>query len=123
MLRLLVVDDEHDICDFVRNFFKERDFDVDIAHNGEEALALVERESPDIVLLDMKMPVMNGLETLRRIKKRDPDIKVIMVTAVDNEDMMDMAREMGVHEYITKPLLLEQLERSVLTVAEQIRMH
>jgi len=123
MLRLLVVDDEHDICDFVRNFFKERNFDVKVAHNGAEAIAHVESYRPDIVLLDMRMPVLNGMETLKRIRKRDEGIKVIMVTAVDDVAKAEEAKSHGVSEYITKPLLLEQLERTVMTIAEQIKMN
>ena len=67
MIRLLVVDDEADICEFVRNFFKERDFEVFMAYNGKEALGLVETIDPHIVLLDLKMPVMDGMETLRAV--------------------------------------------------------
>ncbi len=123
MIRLLVVDDEVDICDFVKNFFKERDFDVFVAYNGKEALSLVETRKPDIVLLDVKMPVMDGMETLRQIRKTGSDVKIIMVTAIDDAEKAEEAKRHGVVEYITKPLLLEQLERTVFTIAEQIKMN
>lgn len=122
MIRLLVVDDEVDICDFVRNFFKERNFEVFIAYNGKEALNIVESKRPDIILLDIKMPIMDGMETLRRLRRLSPSTRVIMVTAVDDEDRAEEAKQHGVAEYITKPLLLEQLERTVLRVAEEIKM-
>ena len=121
MLRLLVVDDEVDICDFVKNFFKERNFDVFVAYNGSEALSIVETSRPDIVLLDIVMPGIDGIETLKMIKKIDNEVKVIMVTAVEDTEKANEAKRYGAVEYITKPLLLEQLERTVFTIAEQLR--
>jgi len=123
MLRLLVVDDEADICDFVRNFFKERDFEVLVAHNGKEALDVVGSQKPEIVILDMMMPVMDGMQTLKTLVKSGSVAKVIMVTAVEDEEKIEEAKNCGAVDYITKPLLLEQLERVVLTVAEQIRVN
>ena len=121
MMKLLVVDDEVDICDFVRNFFKERNFDVKIAHNGRIAVELVRVESPEIVLLDLKMPIMGGIEALKEIKTLCNKCKVIIVTAIEDLESVDEARKYGAVDYITKPLLLEQLERTVLTLAEQIK--
>lgn len=121
-LKLLVVDDEVDICDFVKNFFKERSFEVFVAYDGKEALAIVESRQPDIILLDMKMPVMDGMSFAKEMQRKDRKAKIIMVTAVDDVEKVEEAKKHGVVEYITKPLLLEQLERTVLTVAEQIKM-
>ncbi|MBU0682793.1 MAG: response regulator [Candidatus Omnitrophota bacterium] len=122
MVKLLVVDDETDICDFVRNFFKERYFEVFVAHNGKDALDIIEAKSPEILLLDMKMPVMNGMETLKALRERNKNIKVVVITAIDDIDTIREAKRNGAESYITKPLLLEQLERTVLTIAEQIKM-
>lgn len=121
MLRLLVVDDEVDICDFVKNFFKERDFEVFVAHSGDDALKKVEAVSPHIMLLDVMMPGLDGIDTLKKLRARDEGVKVIMVTAVEDTAKAERSKRLGAVEYITKPLLLEQLERTVLTVAEQIR--
>jgi len=121
MMKLLVVDDEEDICDFVRNFFKERNFDVKMAHNGRIAVELVRAESPEIVLLDLKMPIMGGIEALKEIKALCNKCKVIIVTAMEDLESVDEAKKCGAVDYITKPLLLEQLERTVLTLAEQIK--
>jgi DNA-binding NtrC family response regulator len=122
MIRLLIVDDEADICDFVKNFFKERDFDVSVAYNGKEALDMIETVKPQIVLLDLRMPVLDGMDTLKVINKKYPGVKVIIVTAVEDTAKAEEAKMHNAVEYITKPLLLEQLERAVLTVAEQIKM-
>lgn len=121
MLKLLVVDDEADICDFVRNFFKERNFEVLVAHNGRDAVSLVKTGSPDVALLDITMPVMDGIETLKQIRKVNNSLKIIMVTAVNDNEKAEEARRHGVVDYITKPLLLEQLEHIVLTAAGRRR--
>jgi DNA-binding NtrC family response regulator len=122
MVRLLVVDDEADICDFVKSFFGERDFEVLVAYNGREALRAMREKKPDIILLDVKMPIMGGMEVLKEIQKlAGIRPKVIMVTAVEDIEKAEEAKRQGAVAYINKPLLLEQLERTVLTVAEQIR--
>ena len=122
MLKLLVVDDEIDVCDFVKSFFKERNFEVFAAHNGQEALYVVEHKRPQIVILDMRMPVMDGMTVLKELRRANSDCKVIMVTAVEDFTKAEEAKKQGAVEYITKPLLLEQLERTVFTIAEQIRL-
>ena len=122
MLRLLVVDDEIDVCDFMKNFFKERGFEVFVAYNGQEALELVEMKKPHMIILDMRMPVMDGMSVLKELRKADSDSRVIMVTAVEDPSKAVEARNLGAVDYITKPILLEQLERTVFTVAEQISM-
>ncbi|MBU0570833.1 MAG: response regulator [Candidatus Omnitrophica bacterium] len=117
MIKIMIVDDETEICDFVQSFFKERNFDVVTANNGREALVLAEMQNPDIILLDLKMPVMDGMETLKELKKRCYQGKVVMVTAVEDMGKIDEARSYGVAEYITKPLVLGQLAKIVLKLA------
>jgi len=113
MRKMLVVDDEAEICEFLKSFFEERDFSVDIALSGEAAVELAENTKPDVVLLDIHMPGMDGLDTLRKIKEKDSAIKVIMVTALETNDKIDAAMRLGADNYITKPLSLEYLERDV----------
>ncbi|MDD5495530.1 MAG: response regulator [Candidatus Omnitrophica bacterium] len=113
MPKLLVVDDEHDICDFVKNFFQERGFEVFTASNGDEALAMVKEDKPDIVLLDVKMKGMDGIAALKHIKDIDRSLKVIMVTALEDQDKMVEASKLGACDYITKPLVLDHLEQTV----------
>ena len=114
MHKLLVVDDETDICDFVKTFFKDRGFHVFTALNGEEALSVVKKERPDLVLLDIKMKGMDGLAALKHIKELDRSIKIIMVTALEDQDKMREAYKLGACDYITKPLILDYLEQAVL---------
>ena len=111
--KLLIVDDERDICDFVKNFFSERGYEVLTAGSGDEALALVKSENPELVLLDVRMKGMDGIAALKHIKDHDRNLKVIMVTALDDQDRMDEAARLGACDYITKPLTLDYLEQAV----------
>lgn len=113
MRKLLVVDDELDICDFVRTFFKDRGFTVFTALNAEDALSITEKERPDLVLLDIKMKGMDGLAALKHIRELDQNTKIIMVTALDDQDKMREAYKLGACDYITKPLILDYLEQTV----------
>ncbi len=114
MRKILVVDDEIDVCDFVKTFFEERGFRVFTALNGAEAVSIVQRDKPDVILLDIKMKGMDGLATLHQIKEVDRDSKVIMVTALEDQDKMEEAYKCGAIDYITKPLVLDYLESAVL---------
>ena len=113
MKKILIVDDEHDICDFVQSFFQERGYTVLTAPSGEDALIIIKEESPDLVLLDIKMKGMDGIAALKYIKDIDKKIKVVMVTALEDQDRMDEACKLGACEYITKPLVLDNLESAV----------
>lgn len=113
MTRLLVVDDEPEICDFLKSFFEDRDFEVRSALSGEEALQVVETFQPQVMLLDIKMSGMDGLAVLRKVKEKNPKIKVIMVTAIETTDKIEEAMRLGADNYITKPLSLDYLENDV----------
>ena len=114
MSKLLIVDDESDIREFARNFFKKRNIEVSVASGGCQALELIARESPDLVLLDVKMEEMTGIEVLRQLRVSHPSIKVIMVSGVEDEETIKEAKALGVIGYIHKPFILEELEKIVL---------
>jgi two-component system response regulator (stage 0 sporulation protein F) len=118
MSKLLIVDDEVDVCEFAANFFRKRKIEVTTALNAEAALAAIEKDKPNLVLLDIKMPGMDGIETLTKIKERDAAIRVVMVTGRKPEEdgSMERCRQLGALDYIHKPLELEELERVVLSV-------
>lgn len=113
MNKILIVDDEIEICEFLKSFFEDRDFKVAVAHDGIKALAQVELFHPEVVLLDIQMPGMDGLQTLKKIKESHPKVKVIMVTAVETQEKIEEAMRLGADNYITKPLSLEYLEKDV----------
>ena len=116
MARLLIVDDETDVREFAANFFRKRKIEVVTASSGEEALTLLENQKPDLVLLDIKMEGIDGIETLKRIKLLNKEMKVIMVTGKkpEEENSCNKCSEFGALDYINKPLELDELENVVL---------
>ena len=113
-VRMLVVDDELRICDFLKGFFSTKGYDVSFATSGEEALTQAPKIQPHIVLLDVRMPGISGIETLSKLKALLPDIKVIMVTALDDDTLMAEAKARGAVDYITKPFSFDYLEGVVM---------
>lgn len=113
-LRILVVDDERQIGEFLHDFLTEQGYEVFYASNGDDALAFVKRVRPHVVLLDVRMTGMDGLEVLQHIMEIDPKAGVIMVTAMQEEDIGRQALQLGAVDYITKPIDLEYLETSLL---------
>lgn len=115
MPKLLIVDDEIDIREFAKSFFKKRDIDVFTASGGSEAFEIIRKEIPDLVLLDVRMEEYTGVELLRKIRAEGNKVKVIMVTGVEEEQTMKEAEQLGALGYVHKPLILEELERIVLS--------
>ena len=113
MARVLVVDDEPDAVELLQEFLTSKGYEVVTAFNGDEALRKVKAERPHLVLLDVRMPGMNGLDVLRKVREFDQEVGVIMVTAVNEEDTGREALKLGAFDYIVKPLNLEYLERSL----------
>ena len=114
MSKLLIVDDEIDIREFASSFFKKRGIDVFTASGGKEALEIIASENPDLVLLDVRMEEMTGLEVLQVLKDNNVEVKVFMVTGVEEEATISQADELGAKGYIHKPLILDELEKIVL---------
>lgn len=113
MPRVLVVDDEPDAVELLQEFLTSKGYEVITAEDGEEALDKVKEERPHLILLDVRLPRLNGLEVLKRVREIDREVGVIMVTAVDEEETGRLALDLGAFDYITKPLDLKYLERSL----------
>ncbi|MCM8795480.1 MAG: response regulator [Candidatus Omnitrophica bacterium] len=114
MIKLLVVDDQKDMRELLKDFFKQRGYEVFLAGDGNEALAKVEEIKPHLVFLDIGMPGLSGLEVLPMIKQKYPVTKVIMITAFDDAQKMEQAKSLGASDYITKPFSFEYLHTTVL---------
>lgn len=114
MPNILVIDDDFTIRDFLRDFFEDRDFNVEMAENGLEGWEKFQKGTYALVVCDMLMPKMIGLEVLRRIKEKMPDQKVIMMTGVKEESMVEKCKQVGCHLYLNKPVRLAELEARVL---------
>ena len=115
MPRVLVVDDEPDAVELLTEFLRAKGYEVITASDGEEALRKVKEDRPHLILLDVRMPKLNGMEVLRRVREIDREVGVIMVTAVHEEETGRKALTMGAFDYITKPLDLRYLEQSLWT--------
>jgi CheY-like chemotaxis protein len=113
--KILVVDDEVAVCAALRDFLERKGYQVSVAYSGQEALEVYQRERPHVVLLDIRMPEMDGLEVLRRLKAIDPKASVIMLTAVHEEDVAKEALAQGAFEYITKSTDVSYLEMALIT--------
>jgi two-component system C4-dicarboxylate transport response regulator DctD len=108
-IRLLMVDDERDFLSAVAPGLERRGFEVKTAENGRTALDLLAREAFDVVVLDVKMPGLDGISVFRRISELAPQLPVIMLTGHGNiQDAFETSRQ-GVYEYLTKPCRVESL--------------
>lgn len=114
MIRILVVDDEPEICDFLKEFLVKKNYEVTTASDAEAATQMVKERRPHLVLLDIRMPQKDGVVLLKEIKKINPGIGVIMVTAVRDETLAKETMTLGADGYITKPIDLDYLETNVL---------
>lgn len=110
---ILLIDDEDTVCLFLRDYFEDRDFNVDTASNGVEGYEKFQKKSYDLVLCDMLMPQMIGLEVLRRIKSLKPDQRVIMLTSIKEDSMRQKTEALGCYLYLNKPIRLTDLESKV----------
>jgi len=113
--KVLVADDDPLICSLLKDFLIKKGFNPIIAMRGEEALKKIREDHPIVVLLDIKMPGMDGLMTLKKIKEINKHIGIIMITGVGDEDIAKEAMNLGAFDYIIKPVDLNYLETCLLT--------
>jgi len=115
MSKLLIVDDEIDIREFAKSFFKRRGIDVFTASGGKQALEIIFLEKPDLVLLDVRMEEITGVDVLRQLRKANQFVKVIMVSGIEDPEIINETKALGVVGFIHKPLVLEELEKIVMS--------
>ena len=118
MMKILVVDDEETICNLLDEFLSQMDYQVKIATNGQEAIKKVEDEKPDIVLLDVKMPGITGIDVLGKIKNIDRNIGIIILSAFGDSGIIRDAMQLGADYYLEKPMKLEFLMQLLLAWQE-----
>ena len=118
MASVLVVDDDPDVCDLVTYKLEQSGFDVRRANDGDGALREVARQIPDLVLLDIMMPGMDGLEVLQRWRgsAATAGMPVIMLTAKAQENDVERGFELGADDYVVKPFSPRELARRVTAV-------
>ncbi|MFC7365736.1 MULTISPECIES: response regulator [Bhargavaea] len=113
MKRILIVDDQNGIRLLLEEVFKRDGFETCVAKNGYEAIERFKETPPDCVLLDMKMPGMDGIEVLREFKSQRPDVPVFMMTAYGEQEQIDAAKALGAEKYFTKPFDIHELRSEV----------
>lgn len=112
--RVLIVDDDAEIIDSVRIALESKGLEVLIARDGNQGLAMAEREDPDLVILDMMMPKRSGFLVLERLRRTRPvPLRVIMITANEGSRHKAYAEMLGVDDYIRKPFAMDRLLESV----------
>jgi len=122
MAKILIIDDDDSIRDTLTNYLKKQNYEVLSAENGAMGINLVERELPDIVITDIKMPEMNGFEVLKKVKDLDPDIHVIIITAFDDMHSTVKAMQQGAYDYIEKPLEIDRLKITIKRALENKKL-
>lgn len=121
-VRVLVVDDDDALRKFVERNLSARGFEVTTAGNGLEALAVVDREHPDLVILDIMMPTMDGLETCRRIRESSK-LPIIVLTALDTEEDKVRILDEGADDCLVKPFGVDELLARVRSALRRVRWH
>jgi DNA-binding NtrC family response regulator len=106
---ILIVDDQESIRHFIEKAMVDEGYQVSTAGEGKAAVKSVTEDMPDLVLLDLRLPDIHGLEVLKKIKEHDPDLQVVIMTAFGDVDSAVRAMKLGAHDYINKPINLEQL--------------
>jgi DNA-binding NtrC family response regulator len=117
--RILIVDDEEIVIKSCLRILGGGDYHVEAAHDGREALRKVEENPYDVIILDVRMPSMGGLEVLRRVKEMHPDVDVIMLTGLSQAETVVQARKLGARDFISKPFEPDELKQVVQRALER----
>ena len=119
--RIVAIDDEVEFIDFIKNYFELRGYDINVAIRGAKGIELVKEKKPDVVLMDLKMPGIDGDEVLRLLKSMEPSPKVIFVTAYDDGGKTKARLlKSGAYAYFDKPIAsLKNLEETINKAAKE----
>jgi len=108
-MRVLLVDDEVEFLDLLCKRLHKRNMNVSAVTTGQAALEALEQQEFDVIVLDMRMPGMDGLETLRRIKALAPDTEVVMLTGHADAEAATIGMDLGIFDYLIKPVAISEL--------------
>jgi two-component system, NtrC family, response regulator AtoC len=122
MEKILVVDDDQSIRDTLSNYLKRQEYIVHSARNGVEALEITKKINPDLIITDVRMPEMDGLELLAKVKEIDSHIQVIMISAFDDMQSTVKAMQSGAYDYIEKPLEIDKLKLRIKRALENKKL-
>ncbi len=111
--KILLVDDEEEFVKSLAERLRIRDLGPDTVYNGEQALSFVEVQEPDVMVLDLKMPGIGGMDVLSQIRKNHPEIQVIILTGHGSKRDEDQARRLGAFDYLEKPVDIDKLVKKM----------
>ncbi|MCF8119625.1 MAG: response regulator [Deltaproteobacteria bacterium] len=118
--KVLLVDDEREFVETLSERLLMRDMGSAVAYDGESALELIERDEPEVMILDLRMPGIDGIEVLRRVKQTNPDIEVIILTGHGSEADRETCMQLGAFAYLQKPVDIEKLSQTIKSANEKI---
>ncbi|WP_277613429.1 response regulator transcription factor [Brevibacillus humidisoli] len=118
--KVLVADDDPNVCEIIRLYFSKQQMELVVAGDGSTALELIEKEEPDVIILDVMMPQMDGLEACREIRKKW-DTPIIMLTAKDEEIDRVLGLELGADDYVTKPFSPRELVARIKAIQRRLQ--
>src|ERR1041385_9006436 len=121
MEKLLLIDDEADVQYSFRRIFDSPEMQIETASSGEEGLKLIPRFQPDLVMMDVRMGGLSGLETLRRLRQTDAKLPVIIMTAYGTTQTAIEAMKLGAYDYVLKPFDVPKLKSLVFNALEAAR--
>lgn len=116
-LSVLYIEDELELQTVTYNFLEDFLGKIVVASNGEEALIIFEQEEFDLIITDINMPKLDGLEMMKLMKKKKPDIKVIVTTAYNHKEKIDEFFDAGMNEYIMKPIDFTKLMKTIIKIS------
>lgn len=119
--KVLLVDDEKEFVQTLSERLQMRDLTTAVVYNGEEALSYLTEEEPEVMILDLRMPGIDGVEVLRRVKKEHPQVEVIILTGHGTEKDAILTRELGAFAYLEKPVEIDKLAQTVKAAYEKLR--
>src|SRR6267143_1572985 len=121
-MRLLVIEDDVRVAQFLAEAFGADGHETSVRHTGEDGLAYLTRERPDAVVLDIRLPAINGVAVLRQIRSTDPGLPVIIMSGLATPSEIAEARRLGVTEIIGKPQILKHFSEALARVASRGRL-
>ncbi len=122
-MKLLLIEDEVRVAELLAKAFEESGHETAITHTGEDGLAFLARERPDAVVLDIRLPTINGVSVLRQIRVIDPGLPVVVMTGFATPAELEEVRRLGVTEIIEKPDVLKHFSEALARIASHGRRH
>jgi DNA-binding NtrC family response regulator len=119
---ILLIDDDRSLCEVLEFNLKEQGYKVDTVFTGKQGFAQLKKRNYHLVITDMKMPGMDGMQVLKELQKTKPQTMVIIITAFASEEMAAEAIKLGAYEYITKPINLEDFNHMVRNALERFQL-